>query len=148
MELALFQARVAGERGEVPVGAVLVDAQDQVVAAAGNRREQDCDPSAHAEIVVLRQAGAKRRRWHFPDCRLYVTLEPCPMCAAAICQARVGEVIYGADDPKAGAFGSVLFFPASPACFHRPRILGGIGEQACQQLLKTWFQQHRSTLLD
>lgn len=143
MQIALEQARLAAAQGEVPVGAVLVDAQDNLIAASGNRREQDWDPTAHAEMIVLRWGGAKRRNWHFLDCRLYVTLEPCPMCAAAICQARVGEVIYGADDPKAGALGSVLNLPSSPACFHRPRILAGIEELACQEIITRWFQQYR-----
>jgi len=143
MHHALEYAHAAASQGEVPVGAVLVDPEDQVIAAAGNRREQDCDPTAHAEMIVLRWGGAKRHNWHFADCRLYVTLEPCPMCAAALCQARLGEVIYGADDPKAGALGSVVNFPMSAACFHRPRVIAGIAELACQRIITQWFQQHR-----
>jgi tRNA(adenine34) deaminase len=143
MQLALTQARLAGSLGEIPVGAVMVDSQDQILAMVANRREQDHDPTAHAEILALRQAGQQLGTWQLPTCRLYVTLEPCPMCAAAIAQARVSQVIYGADDPKAGALGSVLNLPASAALFHRPEVISGVCEAECRDLLNQWFAQLR-----
>ncbi len=143
MQLALDQARLAGAAGEIPVGAVVVDPQRGLMAAAGNRRERDHDPTAHAEILALRQAGQIRGDWQLIQCRLYVTLEPCPMCAAAISQARVDHVIYGADDPKAGALRSVLNLPAGPGCFHQPIVMGGICAEACQAILWEWFAQLR-----
>lgn len=143
MQLALDQARLAGEAGEVPVGAVIVTPQDQILAAAGNRRERDQDPTAHAEILVLRQAGQIQQDWQLNGCRLYVTLEPCAMCAAAIAQARIAMVIYGADDPKAGAVRSVLNLFASGVLFHQPQVIGGLREQECRDLLLQWFHHLR-----
>ncbi|MGB7416100.1 MAG: nucleoside deaminase, partial [Thermosynechococcaceae cyanobacterium] len=96
-------ATQAGQAGEVPVGAVIVDEQDQCVAIASNRRQRDSDPTAHAEILALRAAGERLQNWHLNTCTLYVTLEPCPMCAGAILQARLGLLVYGADDPNTGA---------------------------------------------
>ncbi|GAB4213563.1 MAG: nucleoside deaminase [Synechococcales cyanobacterium] len=139
MDLALAMARQAGSRGEIPVGAVIVDEHHQLLAAAGNQREQDHDPTAHAEMVALRLAGSRRQDWQLVGCRLYVTLEPCPMCAAAIGQARIVQVIYGVDDPKAGACGSVLNLLHGAASFHRPQILAGIREEECRQLVRQWF---------
>jgi len=143
MQLALDQARLAGESGDVPVGALIVDPQDRLIAQAGNRREQDRDPTAHAEILALRQAGALRQDWQLQGCRLYVTLEPCPMCAGAIAQARIATVIYGADDLKAGALRSVLNLFNTPAIFHQPQVIGGIMEAECRQILIRWFERLR-----
>lgn len=143
MELALAQATAAGAAGEVPVGAVIVSAQGVVISTGQNRRERDHDPSAHAEIVALRAAGQVLQNWHLNDCCLYVTLEPCPMCAGAILQARIGLLVYGADDPKAGAVRTVLNLPDSPAAFHRLSVIGGILEQPCRQQLQHWFAQRR-----
>jgi tRNA(adenine34) deaminase len=143
MELALDQATAAGAAGEVPVGAVIVSAQGVVISTGQNRRERDHDPSAHAEIVALRAAGQVLQNWHLNDCRLYVTLEPCPMCAGAILQARIGLLVYGADDPKAGAVRTVLNLPDSPVAFHRLSVIGGILEQPCRQQLQNWFAQRR-----
>ncbi len=143
MQLAISEARQAGIAGDVPVGAVIVSPTDQVIAIGSNRRERDQDPTAHAEIIALRQAGMTLGRWHLDQCRLYVTLEPCPMCAGAIAQARIETVIYGADDLKAGALRSVLNLYQSPAIFHTPKVVGGICEQECQNLLTSWFQQLR-----
>ena len=140
---ALKLAEVAGEAGEVPVGAVLVGPNDDVIAEAVNRRERDHDPTAHAEILVLRQAGQSLQNWHLNDCRLYVTLEPCPMCAGAIVHARLGLLVYGADDPKTGAVRSVINVPDGPASNHRLDVQGGILASSCQQQLKNWFQQRR-----
>ncbi|MEM9568197.1 MAG: tRNA adenosine(34) deaminase TadA [Cyanobacteria bacterium P01_E01_bin.34] len=145
MRRAIALAKAAGAVGEIPVGALVVDGRGQVLAEGSNRRERDFDPTAHAEIVVLRQAGAIRQDWRLSDCTLYVTLEPCPMCASAISQARIVRVVYGADDPKAGAIRSVLNLPASAASFHQPEVIGGVLEQDCRQLLQNWFQQLRQS---
>lgn len=138
MQQAIAEAQAAGAAGEIPVGAVVV-ADHRQIAVSGNRRERDCDPTAHAEIVALRLAGRALHRWQLQGCTLYVTLEPCPMCASAIAQARLDRVVYGADDPKAGAIRSVLNLPASAASFHQPEAIGGILETPCRQLLADWF---------
>ena len=143
MSLALVEAEAAGHAGEVPVGAVVVDPYGHWVTSSQNRRERDRDPTAHAEVLALRQAGQIVGDWQLKGCRLYVTLEPCPMCAAAITQARLGSVIYGAEDPKAGALGSVLNLLDSPATFHRPQVIGGICERDCRVLLHQWFRALR-----
>ena len=143
MSLALGEAQAAGLAGEVPVGAVVVDPSGHWVTSSQNRRERDQDPTAHAEVLALRQAGQILGDWQLKGCRLYVTLEPCPMCAAAITQARLGSVIYGAEDPKAGALGSVLNLLDSPATFHRPQVIGGICERDCRVLLHQWFRELR-----
>ena len=143
MKQALDLARAAGAAGEIPVGALVVDGTGQLVAEANNRRERDRDPTAHAEMVVLRHAGAARQNWQLTDCTLYVTLEPCPMCASALSQARIARVVYGADDPKAGAIRSVLNLPASAASFHQPEVIGGVLEEECRHILQDWFQQLR-----
>ncbi|MEN9260802.1 MAG: nucleoside deaminase [Thermostichus sp. HHBFW_bins_43] len=139
MQLALEEATRAGAAGEIPVAALVVGPGEQLLALSGNRRERDRDPTAHAEILALRQAGQRLGNWQLLGCRLYVTLEPCPMCAGAISQARLALVIYGADDPKAGALRSVLNLPDSKASFHRPEVMGGVCEAECRQLLQRWF---------
>jgi tRNA(adenine34) deaminase len=143
MQQALVQARNAGAEGEIPVGAVVVDPAGALLAAVGNRRERDHDPTAHAEILALRQAGQQWGSWYLQGCSLYVTLEPCPMCAAAIAQARISTLIYGADDPKAGAVRSVLNLYASPAIFASPQVMAGICEAECRALLREWFAHLR-----
>ncbi len=143
MRLALAAAQEAGEAGEIPVGAVVVGPGEELLALSGNRRERDRDPTAHAEILALRQAGQRLGDWQLLGCRLYVTLEPCPMCAGAISQSRLAQVIYGADDPKAGALRSVLNLPASAASFHSPEVIGGVCEAECRQLLQQWFLRLR-----
>ncbi|MGB3404598.1 MAG: tRNA adenosine(34) deaminase TadA [Microcoleaceae cyanobacterium] len=143
MSCAIALAEEAGNSGEVPVGAVVVDAQGQLLAEAENRRQRDCDPTAHAEILALRQAGQRRQNWHLNDCTLYVTLEPCPMCAGAIIQARLGLLVYGADDPKTGVIRTVANIPDSHYSFHRLAVLAGILESACTQQLQSWFIQRR-----
>src|SRR6202049_4785345 len=127
MELALAEARAAAAAGEVPVGCVIVRA-GEIVARAGNRPLRDRDPTAHAELLAIRQAAAKVGSERLPDCDLYVTLEPCTMCAAAIAFARIRRLYYGAADPKGGAVESGVRFFASPSCHHRPDIYGGIAE--------------------
>jgi tRNA(adenine34) deaminase len=144
MALALDQAEAAAQRGEVPVGAVLVDpATDQVIAAAGNRVEQDHDPTAHAEMLVIRVAASERGTARLVGIDLYVTLEPCPMCATAISFARLRRVEFGAYDPKSGGVehGPKIF--SHDTCHHRPEVVGGVREQDAAALLKTFFADKR-----
>ncbi|MCU0550879.1 MAG: tRNA adenosine(34) deaminase TadA [Leptolyngbya sp. Prado105] len=142
MQRSLDLAEQAGNAGEIPVGAVIVRG-DELIAVGENRRERDHDPTAHAEVVALRQAGHVLERWHLEDCTLYVTLEPCPMCAGAIVLARLGLLVYGADDPKAGAIRTVLNLPDSAASNHRLKMLGGILEEPCREQLQGWFRARR-----
>jgi tRNA(Arg) A34 adenosine deaminase TadA len=144
MELALEEARRAGARGEVPVGAVLVEGgTGAVLAAAGNETEASFDPTAHAELLVIRAAARARGAPRLPDCDLYVTLEPCPMCAQAIAFARLRRVYYGTADPKGGGVESGPRIFAQPTCHHRPEVYGGIGERASESLLKEFFARLR-----
>ncbi|WP_369408247.1 nucleoside deaminase [Leptolyngbya ohadii] len=113
------------------------------MATGENRKERDCDPTAHAEILALRQAGQHLGSWHLESCVLYVTLEPCPMCAGAIVQSRLGLLVYGADDPKTGAVRTVANLPDSACSFHRLPVIGGIREQTCRQQLQNWFTERR-----
>ena len=142
MAMALNQARAAGAAGEVPIGCVIVRG-DAVVAAAGNRTIADHDPTAHAEMLAIRAATALKAEKVLPDCDLYVTLEPCAMCAAAISFARIRRLYYGAPDPKGGAIDSGVRFFASPTCHHRPEVYGGIDESESAALLKDFFQARR-----
>lgn len=145
MTLALDEAQRAGERREVPVGAVLVDAATgAVLAASGNRVEELADPTAHAEILVLRQVAAARRRPRLDCCDLYVTLEPCAMCAAAISFARIRRLYFGAYDPKGGAVEHGARFFQQPTCHHRPEIYGGLDEERAGGLLKRFFAERRA----
>ncbi|MCA1994967.1 MAG: nucleoside deaminase [Coleofasciculus sp. S288] len=143
MSQAIALAQAAGEAGEVPVGAVVVDGEGNLIAAAENRRERDNDPTAHAEILALRAAGQTLRSWHLNHCTLYVTLEPCPMCAGAIVLARLGLLVYGVDDPKTGTIRTVANIPDSACSNHRLPVLAGILESACRQQLQSWFAQRR-----
>lgn len=143
MRAALKQAERAAERGEIPVGAVLTDGEGTVLAAAYNRREETNDPLSHAEAEVLRAAAGKREKRFFEDCTLYVTLEPCPMCAGAIVAARVGRVVYGAKDPRAGAFGSLLNLADYPL-EATPQICGGVLERECLTPLRAFFAEKRN----
>lgn len=143
MKIALALARSAGEAGEVPVGAVIIDANGDLIAEGENRRERDRDPTAHAEIVALRASGRVLQTWHLDRCTLYVTLEPCPMCAGAIVLARIGLLVYGVDDPKTGAIRTVANIPDSACSHHRLSVLGGILESACREQLQAWFSQRR-----
>nr|WP_287128479.1 tRNA adenosine(34) deaminase TadA [Candidatus Cyanaurora vandensis] len=142
MQLALAQAQLAADGGDVPVGAVVVR-QDQRIALGHNRREQDQDPTGHAEIITLRAAARQLGQWRLTDCTLYVTLEPCAMCAGAIVQARLGLLVYGADDPKAGAIRTVWNLPASPLSCHPLTVLAGVEELACRKQLQQWFRRLR-----
>lgn len=140
---ALELAEAAGEVGDVPVGAVVIGPGDLVLAEVGNRRERDQDPTAHAEVLALRQAACQLGNWHLNDCTLYVTLEPCPMCAGAIILSRLGLLVYGAADPKAGAVRSVLNLPDGPASNHRLAVVDGVLAEPCRQQLQQWFQRRR-----
>jgi tRNA(Arg) A34 adenosine deaminase TadA len=143
MALALAEAEAAAARGEVPVGAILVDGDGRVLAAGGNRVEADRDPTAHAEMLVLRMGIAKLGAKHLSECDLYVTLEPCAMCAAAIALARLRRLYFGAYDPKGGAVehGPRLF--DQPTTNHRPEIYGGIDERHAGELLRAFFRARR-----
>jgi tRNA(adenine34) deaminase len=143
MNHALELAQIAGEAGEVPVGAVIVDAAGNLIATGENRKERDKDPTAHAEVIAIRSAAKTLQSWRLDQCTLYVTLEPCPMCAGAIVHARLGTVIYGVDDTKTGAIRTVINIPNSPASNHRLQVLGGILESACRHQLQTWFAAKR-----
>jgi tRNA(adenine34) deaminase len=142
MDIALDEARAAAARGEVPVGAVVVK-DGAVVARAGNRTLMERDPTAHAEILALRQAAAALGSERLTDCDLYVSLEPCPMCAAAISFARIRRLYYGAGDPKGGAVDHGVRLYASPTCHHRPEVYGGIGEMEAATLLRDFFAARR-----
>lgn len=144
MEMALAAAEAAGKAGEVPVGAVLVDgASGRVLARAGNRVETDNDPSAHAELLVIRAGAAQLGTARLTTCDLYVTLEPCPMCAAAMGFARLRRLYYGAGDPKGGGVehGPRIF--SQPTCHHRPEIYGGLEEARAAALLRDFFRVRR-----
>ncbi|MGE3868159.1 MAG: nucleoside deaminase [Pseudorhodoplanes sp.] len=145
MQLALEQARAADAAGEVPVGCVIVRA-GEVVAAAGNRTLADRDPTAHAEMIAIRQACTALGSERLTSCDLYVTLEPCAMCAAAISFARIRRLYYAAADPKGGAVDHGVRFFASPTCHHRPDVYGGIAEQAAGELLVEFFRARRMGL--
>ena len=144
MRLALDEAAAAASRGEVPVGAVLVEAATgAVLAKAGNRVEELADPTAHAEVLAIREAGRLRGRPRLPDCDLYVTLEPCAMCAAAISFARIRRLYFGASDPKGGAVEHGPRFFAQPTCHHAPDVYGGIREGEAAALLRAFFAERR-----
>jgi len=144
MRQAIELARAAGERGEIPVGAIVVDERDRAIATGVNRRETDGDPTAHAEVVALRAAGRALGTWRLDRCTLYVTLEPCVMCAGALVMARLGQLVYGADDFKAGAVRSIVNIPDCAASNHSPQVVGGILEVPCRELLQAWFLARRS----
>ncbi|MBL6951534.1 MAG: nucleoside deaminase [Alphaproteobacteria bacterium] len=143
MNLALEEARAAAARDEVPIGAIIVDGAGKTLARAGNRTEELADPTAHAEMEVIRQACALRGEPRLPDCSIYVTLEPCPMCATAISFARLGRLYYGAADAKGGGVehGPRIFHQST--CHHRPELYPGIGEDQAAALLREFFQDRR-----
>jgi tRNA(adenine34) deaminase len=142
MRLALDEAERAATHGDAPIGAVVARA-DEVLAAAGNERELRADPTAHAEVLALRAAADQLGGWRIPDATIYVTLEPCAMCAGAIVLARVPRVVYGATDPKAGAAGSVLDVLGEPRLNHRPRVEGGLLAAESAALLEAFFAARR-----
>ena len=145
MDLALAEARLAGARGEVPVGAVVLGPDGAVLARDGNRTEAACDASAHAELLALRAAARQRGTPRLEDCDLFVTLEPCPMCASAISLFRIRRLVFGAYDPKGGGVehGARVFAAAS--CLHRPEVVGGVREREAAELLRAFFQELRQS---
>jgi tRNA(adenine34) deaminase len=143
MHMALELAQEAASAGEVPVGAVIVDARGQVLALARNKTENQNDPTAHAELLAVREACRKQNAPRLEECDLYVTLEPCAMCAAALSFARVRRVYYGAYDPKGGAVDHGPKFFSQATCHHRPEIYGGIMEAECARVLQEFFQKKR-----
>ena len=142
MEHALVEAQKAEEHGDVPIGAALLRGEE-VLAAAGNERELRGDPTAHAEILAIRAAAERLGGWRLADTTLFVTLEPCAMCAGAIVLARIPTVVFAASDPKAGAAGSVLDVLAEPALNHRPRVIAGVRAAESATLLRTFFAARR-----
>lgn len=143
MAEALAEARLAPAHGDVPIGAVLLDASRTVVARAHNERELTGDPTAHAEVLALRRAAEALGSWRLEGCTLVVTLEPCTMCAGALVLSRVGRLVFGAYDPKAGAVASLWDVVRDPRLNHRPEVVGGIDEAACGVLLQEFFAKHR-----
>ncbi|MEZ6063957.1 MAG: tRNA adenosine(34) deaminase TadA [Planctomycetaceae bacterium] len=143
MKKALDQAVLAFEQDEVPVGAVIVY-QNRIIAEACNQRESLNDPTAHAEMIAITQAAEALHSWRLLDCTLYVTLEPCPMCAGAIVQARIPFVVYGAPDPKAGACDSLFQITSDIRLNHQAAVLGGVMQADCKAILQEFFRQQRS----
>ncbi len=147
MKLALAEAQKAAAIGEVPVGAVIVQCEQNreplTIACAHNQRETLKDPTAHAEILCLRSAGARLNNWQLLDCTLYVTLEPCTMCAGALTNARIRRIVFGCFDPKAGATGSLYNIPADERLNHRPELTGGVLADEASHLLKAFFRARR-----
>ena len=142
MSMALEEARLASQEGEVPIGAVLVY-QNQILAKNHNRREQNRDPTAHAEILVIQQGAGFFPSWRLEDTTLYVTLEPCPMCAGAIIQARIPRLVYGTDDPKSGAVHSLFQLTTDSRLNHRCQIVAGVLREESAQLLRYFFRKRR-----
>jgi tRNA(adenine34) deaminase len=142
MEQALGQARLAADAGEVPVGALVIK-NDEIVGQGHNRNLLDRDPTAHAEIVALRQAAARIGNYRLEDCTVYATIEPCSMCAGALIHARVSRLVYGASDPKAGAAGSVLQVLNHPALNHKMEVTTGVLAEKCSDILQEFFRRKR-----
>ncbi|MHC4416363.1 MAG: tRNA adenosine(34) deaminase TadA [Planctomycetota bacterium] len=142
MERAIALAAGAAERGEVPVGAVVYKG-NRIIAEAANNREASADPAGHAELLALSSAGRALGDWRLNDCGLAVTLEPCPMCAGAMVNARLGRLVYGADDPKAGACRTLYRIPTDERLNHRVTVIGGVLAERCQELLCEFFNERR-----
>lgn len=143
MERLLRRADAVGLEGEVPVAAVVLDPQGRCIGWGSNRRHLRQDPLGHAELVALRQAAGLRGSWRFNDCTLLVTLEPCPMCAGALVQARMGRVVFATGDPKRGALGGCLDLSRDASAHHRMEVVGRLLEAKARQQLEAWFQQRR-----
>ena len=144
MEYAIALAQTAGNAGEVPVAAIIVDDQNNLIAEASNHKERLGDATAHAEMLAISAASKIKQNCYLKDCTLYVTLEPCPMCAGAIIQSRLGLLVYGADEPKTGAIRTVMNLPDSYCSNHRLKVLAGIKSESCRQQLQTWFKEKRN----
>jgi tRNA(adenine34) deaminase len=143
MARLLRRAAAVGEGGEIPVAAVVLDGAGRAIGWGSNRRERDQNPLGHAELAALQQAARLRGDWRFNDCTLLVTLEPCPMCAGSLVQARMGRVVFGAADPKRGGLGGVLDLSTSPSAHHRMEVVAGIRGEECSGLLEAWFRRRR-----
>lgn len=143
MRLALVEARAALDHGDVPIGALVVSSGGEVLGRAHNERELRGDPTAHAEVLALREASSVVGSWRLSDCSLVVTLEPCTMCAGALVLARVSRLVYGAVDVKAGAVGSLWDVVRDPRLNHRPAVLGGVLGDECGEMLRAFFGPHR-----
>ncbi len=143
MQQAFLQAQDAYAEGEVPVGAVIVH-QGRIIAAAHNQRETLQDPTAHAEMIAITQAAQALESWRLTECILYVTLEPCPMCAGAIVQARIPRIVYGTSDPKAGACHSLYQITDDPRLNHRVEVIAGVMQNECREILQMFFAQQRA----
>lgn len=148
MKEALREARIAYDKGEVPIGAIIIDKQGEIIARAHNLRESLRDPTAHAEVLVIKEASKKLGGWRLNDCTLYVTLEPCPMCAGALIQSRIKHVIFGAKDPKAGCAGSLCNILEDKRFNHQVNITEGILENESSTLLKNFFRKLRNNETD
>ena len=142
MRAAIEAAKIAEDNGDVPIGAVIVY-KDQIIAKAYNQREQLQDPTAHAEIIALTQAAAARQNWHLDGCTMYVTLEPCPMCAGALVLSRMDRLVYGCDDPKSGACGSLYNIVGDERLNHRLEVAAGVLAEECREQLQNFFEQKR-----
>jgi len=142
MRMAIEAARIAEENGDVPIGAVIVY-KDQIIGKAYNQREQLADPTAHAEIIALTQAASALENWHLNNCTMYVTLEPCPMCAGALVLARMDRLVYGCDDPKSGACGSLYNIAQDGRLNHRLEVTAGVLEKECREQLQNFFERRR-----
>ena len=143
MELALTQARQAASLGEVPVGAVVVNKRGHILAVAHNRREQDHDPTGHAELIAMREAAQAQGHWRLEGCTVYVTLEPCAMCAGAMVLSRIERCVFGASDPKGGFLGTVADLSDHPVLNHSFQVVAGVEQQACGDLLRDFFRELR-----
>ena len=143
MKRLLSKAKLVGEKGEVPIAAVVLDGKGRCIGYGGNRRETMKDPLGHAELVALRQAAWINNDWRFNDCTLIVNLEPCPMCAGALIQARMGKIIYGSNDPKRGALGGTINLAEHKSAHHNMLIEGGIMEEESRKIIVDWFKEKR-----
>lgn len=143
MERLIERARRFGERGEVPVSAIVLDHRGRCIGHGINQRELNNDPLGHAELMAIQQACRLRGDWRLNDCTLLVTLEPCPMCAGALVQARVGQVIFAATDPKRGAMGSTINLATHMSAHHRMTVIGGVQAEEAKEMLSSWFKQRR-----
>ena len=142
MRTVIEAARIAEDNGDIPIGAVIV-LENKIIAKAYNQREQLADPTAHAEIIALTQAAAAVENWHLNGCTMYVTLEPCPMCAGALVLSRMDRLVYGCDDPKSGACGSLYNIVADERLNHRLEVTSGVLAEQCREQLQNFFQQRR-----
>ena len=148
MKKLLSKAKVVGEKGEVPIAAIILDKKGRCIGYGGNKRETMKDPLGHAELVALRQASWINNDWRFNDCTLIVNLEPCPMCAGALIQARMGSIIYGSEDPKRGALGGTINLAKHKSAHHKILIEGGVMAEESREIILDWFKEKRISTRD